>query len=185
MSVPVSDMLSRDYFELFGLAPAFMLDVDSLDARYRDLQKSAHPDRFAGATDRERRLAVQRTAHINEAYQTLKDPLKRARYLLEARGVTVGFEDNTAMDPEFLMTQMEMREALEEAAVADDPVRSIESVKEQIAGHMTALQDELRHCFTSGAQEDLVQAGAVLRKLQFLKRLQQHALEREDEFLQV
>ncbi|HKJ76321.1 MAG TPA: Fe-S protein assembly co-chaperone HscB, partial [Gammaproteobacteria bacterium] len=71
---------SQNYFELFGLPEGFEVDSETLSLRYRDLQRALHPDRFAGASDRERRLSVQQTARVNEAYRTLKDPLARARY---------------------------------------------------------------------------------------------------------
>jgi len=77
----------RNHFELFGLPVAFEVDMTRLAETYRELQRALHPDRFANASDRERRLSVQQAARVNEAYQILRSPLRRARYLLELRGV--------------------------------------------------------------------------------------------------
>ena len=102
-------------FELFGLAPTFALDLDSLDDAYRQMQSKVHPDKFATATAADRRAAMQWAVRANEAYTTLKNPLKRAVHLLELRGVDLGAENNTAMEPAFLIAQMEWREAVEDA----------------------------------------------------------------------
>src|SRR6266850_6077128 len=114
-SAVAAKALTSSHFELFGLAPAFALDLGRLDAAYRDIQAKVHPDRFAHAGDAERRASMQMTTRVNEAYRTLKSPVQRAKYLLELHGVDVGFETNTAMPREFLMEQMELREQLEEA----------------------------------------------------------------------
>src|SRR5687768_4980860 len=103
----------QNHFELFGLAPAFALEGETLERSYREIQSKIHPDRFAHAGDAERRASLQWTTRVNEAYRTLKDPVQRARHLLELHGVDVAFETNTAMPSEFLMQQMDMRRALE------------------------------------------------------------------------
>ena len=109
----------KNHFELFGLTPAYALDLDHLDRAYRDIQSHVHPDRFASAGDAERRASMQMTTQVNEAHRTLKSPVQRARYILELNGVDVGFETNTAMPADFLTEQMELREALEGARDAD------------------------------------------------------------------
>ena len=108
------NLLSSD-FEIFGIAPAFALDRDALDARWKDLQREAHPDRFAAADAQAQRQAMQWSVRINEAYQRLKDPLKRAAYLCELNGAPIQAENNTAMPAAFLMQQMQWREDLEDA----------------------------------------------------------------------
>src|SRR5688500_9730774 len=113
----------QNHFELFGLAPAFALESEALERSYRKIQSQVHPDRFAHAGDAERRASLQWTTRVNEAFQTLKNPVTRARHLLELQGVDVAFETNTAMPPEFLMQQMELRESLESAVDAKDPAR--------------------------------------------------------------
>src|SRR5690606_15056315 len=74
---------SRSHFDLFAQPEMFTIDRAALDARYRELQAQYHPDRYASGSDAEKRLALQVATHINEAYQTLKSPLSRARYLLQ------------------------------------------------------------------------------------------------------
>ena len=100
---------SRNHFELLGLPVAFALDPARLESGYRELQGAVHPDRFAAASDAERRIAMQWATHANEAYRTLRDPLERARYLLRLRGFDTEEETNTSMPPDFLMQQMEWR----------------------------------------------------------------------------
>jgi len=105
--------LNQSHFELFGLPVRFALDAAALDRRYRELQREVHPDRFASAPDAERRVSMQLATRVNEAYQTLKSPLRRAVYILQLRGVDPEFETNTAMPPEFLMEQITWRERIE------------------------------------------------------------------------
>jgi molecular chaperone HscB len=105
--------LNQNHFELFGLPARFAIDTAALEARYHELQREVHPDRFAAAPDAERRVSMQLATRVNEAYQTLKSPLKRAVCILQLRGVDPEFETNTAMPPEFLMEQMSWRERIE------------------------------------------------------------------------
>ncbi|MDZ4262005.1 MAG: Fe-S protein assembly co-chaperone HscB, partial [Pseudomonadota bacterium] len=102
----------QNYFELFGLPVSYDLDDNALTERYRDLQKVFHPDHFASASDQERRLSLQQAAQINSAYDTLRDPLARARYLLTLQGLEYNDESSTIRDMEFLEEQMELRERL-------------------------------------------------------------------------
>ena len=111
--------LQSDDFELFGLPRQFAQDRSQIDARWKELQREAHPDRFAAQGAAAQRVAMQWSVRINEAYQRLKDPLKRATYLCELNGVSIGAEDNTAMPAAFLMQQMEWREALDDATGED------------------------------------------------------------------
>ncbi len=108
------------HFELFGLPQSFAIDRQRLDARFRELQRTVHPDRFAAAGDLERRWSAQQATRINEAYQILKDPLRRGRYLLELAGIAHDDEHRTTRDVAFLMEQMELREALAEVRSAPD-----------------------------------------------------------------
>src|SRR5512133_2023618 len=112
--------LQSNDFELFGLAPQFAQDRATVDARWKDLQRQVHPDKFAAQGASAQRVALQWSVRINEAYQRLKDPLKRAAYLCELRGAPIEAENNTAMPAEFLMEQMEWREALEEASAGSE-----------------------------------------------------------------
>jgi len=155
----------QNHFELFGLTPAFALQGDALERSYRDIQSKVHPDRFAHAGDAERRASLQWTTRVNEAYRTLKDPVQRARHILELHGVDVAFETNTAMPPEFLMQQMELRETLEEAkdAAALDALRTDLRKQKQVL--QTAIADAI------DSRKDYNAASGLVRKLQFLDRL--------------
>ena len=124
--------LNQTHFELFGLPERFSIDVAALEARYHELQREVHPDRFAAAPDAERRVSMQLATRVNEAYQTLKSPLKRAVYILQLRGVDPEFETNTAMPTEFLMEQMSWRERIE--AGSEEP--------EALLRLRTGLRDE-------------------------------------------
>ena len=107
-------------FELFGLPQRFAQDRAAIDARWKELQREAHPDRFAAQGPAAQRVALQWSVRINEGYQRLKDPLKRAAYLCELLGAPIEAENNTAMPAAFLMEQMEWREALDEAQGEDE-----------------------------------------------------------------
>ncbi len=112
--------LQSDDFELFGLERRFSQDRATLDARWKDLQRQAHPDKFSAQGAAAQRIAMQWSVRINEAYQRLKNPLKRAAYLCELHGAAVNAENNTAMPSAFLMQQMEWREELDDATTAED-----------------------------------------------------------------
>ena len=105
---------SQDYFALFGLPPRYRFDAARLDAAYRALQTQVHPDRFAAAGEGERRLALQSSARVNEAYRALKDPVGRAQYLLSLHGVDATSETDTALPIDFLERQLERREAVDD-----------------------------------------------------------------------
>ena len=112
--------LQSNDFELFGLVAQFAQDRSALDARWKDMQREAHPDKFAAQGDAAQRVAMQWSVRINEAYQRLKDPLKRAAYLCELAGAPINAHSNTAMPAAFLMQQMQWREELDEARSEHD-----------------------------------------------------------------
>ena len=117
--LPCVNLQSSD-FELFGLAQKFSQDRAAIDTRWKQLQKEAHPDKFAAQGVSAQRVAMQWSVRINEAYQRLKDPLRRAAYLCELNGAAVNAENNTAMPASFLMQQIEWREALDWAKTAEN-----------------------------------------------------------------
>jgi molecular chaperone HscB len=160
----------QNHFELFGIAPAFAVEGEALERSYREIQSRVHPDRFAHAGDAERRASLQWTTRVNEAYRTLKDPVRRARHLLELHGVDVAFETNTAMPPDFLMQQMELREALEEATAKKDPSR-LDVLRNELAESRAALERTLGE--TIDRKKAYQAAAELVRKLQFLQRLDQ------------
>ena len=118
--------LGDNDFVLFGLPEQFALDRPDLDARWRRLQASAHPDKFAADGAAAQRVAMQWSVRINEAYRRLREPLLRAAYLCELRGAPIAAERNTAMPADFLMQQMEWREALD-VALSEEQLTQIES----------------------------------------------------------
>ena len=120
--------LTSNYFELFGLSIAFDLDQEALSKQYRLLQNAVHPDKFANASDYEQRLSMQQSARINEAYQILKQPLSRAQYLLEVKGVALNNDSEAQMDPDFLMQQMELREKIDAARSNQDAASEITDI---------------------------------------------------------
>jgi molecular chaperone HscB len=160
--------LSQDHFELLGLAPAYAIDASRLEAGYRQLQSQVHPDKFAAGSEAERRVAMQWAARANEAYTTLRDPLKRARYLLALRGFDTGEESNTAMPPDFLMQQMEWREAVAEARAGGDAAR-LARLREELGGERGEMLLQLERALDRDSNYD---AGcSLVRKLRFLEKL--------------
>jgi molecular chaperone HscB len=161
--------MQRNYFELFGLTAAFNIDLDVLDQAFRQLQAEVHPDRFAAATDSERRQSLQWATHANEAYRTLKNPLSRARYLLQLRGVDTQEESNTAMPADFLMRQMEWREAIEEASASKDS-DALDALSRELRQEAKSLQGSLAKQLDELAEYQ--QASDTVRKLRFLDKVQ-------------
>jgi molecular chaperone HscB len=155
----------QNHFELFGLSPAFALEGEALERSYREIQSKVHPDRFAHAGDAERRASLQWTTRVNEAYRTLKDPVQRARHILELHGVDVAFETNTAMPPEFLMQQMELRESLEQA----NTPAALDEMRKRLRQEKAQLQKQIGEAIDS--KQDYAAAAGLVRKLQFLDRL--------------
>jgi len=158
---------------------SFDMDLGMLDSRYRELQRSVHPDRFASAGEPERLLSMQQATAINEGYQTLKDPLKRGRYLLELSGYNLGDEPHTTRDTVFLMEQMELREALAEVRSSSDPFAALQVIMDRVAVDIVALQGQLRDNFERATGEDLEAAAGALVKMQFFRRLQEEVMDLE------
>jgi molecular chaperone HscB len=151
-------------FELFDIPARFGQDAAQLDVRWKALQRQAHPDKFAAQGPVAQRVAMQWSARINEAYRRLKDPLQRAAYLCELNGVPVKAETNTAMPADFLMQQMQWREALDEAP--DDAARAalcseVDTARRRALSALDWLIDE---------QADYAQAAAQVRALMFIER---------------
>jgi molecular chaperone HscB len=161
--------LRQNHFELFGLPVRFAVPVEAIERSYHEIQGRVHPDRFADAGDAERRTAMQWATHVNEAYDTLREPLKRARYMLGLRGVDPQIETNTAMPTQFLMAQMEWREAVEEATGAAD-VDALDGLLARLRRDMHGELDALGRELDEGRDAD---AAASVRRLMFYDRIQQ------------
>lgn len=162
--------MADDHFSLFGLPPRYAVDVDALESAWREVTARVHPDRYATATAAERRVAMQWAARANEAYRTLRDPLQRARYLCEQRGIDLQTESNTAMAPEFLMQQMAWREALDEARASKAP-GSYDALAAELRQAEADMQDAVGRLLDE--QGDVQQAGQRVREWMFLDRLAQ------------
>lgn len=171
----------KNHFELFGLPVSFDVDADDLAARYRELQRHVHPDKYANASDQERRLSLQMTALVNEAFQTLENPVQRGRYLLNLRGVDADEETDTTMDPAFLMEQMEWRENLEEIRQADNPHQQLAELANQIERRMQDKIGHFRHAFAKDSPEEIKRARNIVREMQFLEKMQQEIDNLEEE----
>src|SRR5213075_2049635 len=139
--VSTSSRLSN-HFELFNLEPAYAVNGAALEQAYRDLQALIHPDRHAQAGDAERLASLQITTRVNEAYRALKDPVQRAKHILELHGVDVAFETNTRMPTDFLMQQLEMREELEDA-VAKKNFAFLDALRSNLSQKKKQLEGEI------------------------------------------
>jgi len=155
--------LQANDFALFELPLQFALDRAQLDERWKALQREVHPDRFAAEGAAAQRVAMQWSVRINEAYQRLKDPLKRAAYLCELRGVPVQAESNTAMPPAFLMQQMEWRETLE-----DTQDVGAQDLADEVAGERRRVQQSLGVLLDEAG--DVQAAVGQVRALMFIER---------------
>lgn len=175
--------LDKNYFEIFGLPETFDIDTAAMKDRYHDLQQQLHPDRYASATDQEKRLSVQMTALVNEAFQTLKNPLRRGRYLLQLRGIDTNEEIDTAMDPAFLMEQMELREALDTACDSDRPLPELTSLGRKVVQAIEVRINHLRDRLSREDAKSSEEARNTVRELQFLEKLAQEIEQREEEFI--
>jgi molecular chaperone HscB len=160
-----------NYFQLFAIEVSFDVDINQLSQSFQSLQKAVHPDRFAHASSQEQLLAVQKSAEINDAYQTLKHPLKRAEYILTLRGVDIPNEQKTFSDTGFLMQQMELREMLDDVKFADE----IDSAFNQAQQVLTQEYQQLIDLLKQQILENNTAANALacdnLRKLKFYQKL--------------
>ena len=156
--------LQANDFELFELPQQFALDRAQLDDRWKAMQREAHPDRFAAEGAAAQRVAMQWSVRINEGYQRLKDPLKRAAYLCELRGAPVNAESNTAMPPAFLMQQMEWRETLDDTQDAG----ALEELADEVAAERRRVQQSLGQLLDEAG--DAQAAVGQVRALMFIER---------------
>jgi molecular chaperone HscB len=180
-------MASKNYFQLLGLALNYTIDKKSLTDNYRKLQAQFHPDKFSTRSDMEKRLSVQRSSQINDAFQTLKNPLKRAIYLLSLLGQELK-DNETTMDPIFLMEQMELREQLdaisqlEQSDQKQDPTDALEKMQSQVRKTINALIKEISHLFTENEQQNNLESiKKVIIKMQFLYKFEQQCEDLEED----
>lgn len=159
----------QNHFDLFHLPQRFTIDLAALDSAYHEVQTQTHPDKFASAGSAEKRVAMQWATRANEAYQTLKNPLARAKYLCELNGIDLQTESNTAMPAAFLMQQMEWREALDDARAAKD-VGALESLEAELRGARKAEIAQLTQLLDAG---DFTQASQGVRRMMFIEKFEE------------
>lgn len=156
----------QNYFALFQLPPQFDLELAQLERQYRKLQAEVHPDKFVNATPAERMQSMQMATLVNEAYQTLKQPTARARYLLQLQGIATDEENNTAMPADFLMAQMEWREAMDDAKYSKD-VPALDALLNEMRAQASTLQQQVAGEIEHAPQ----QAALTVRKLRFIDKV--------------
>ena len=152
------------------MTPGFELDQSQLLNQYRNLQKKLHPDRFIQADDHQKLLAVQNTALVNEAYQTLKTDTSRAEYLLLQAGTEIP-RDTTIQDPVFLISQMELRENMADIADSSSPEDELEDLRTEVGAFSDAIKNEFVEHWKKGCEAELKQAVLCVQKLKFYDKL--------------
>lgn len=170
--------VSQNYFALFALSEDYSLDEQVLAECFRNLQQVVHPDKFAMAGDQERRIAMQQASYLNQAYQTLKDPLLRARYL---HGLRYGeTEPATVHDLEFLEQQIQLRESLARAQEHEN-VAEIEAVGIEVGKHLKNIQKRIKDSFASEGQQEKILT--YIDRWQFLRKLDEEIQQAEERLL--
>ena len=160
--------LSSNFFEIFSIAVGWQISIRDLDTRYRQLQLEFHPDRYASAGQTEQRLAVQTASLINQAYDTLKSPLKRAQYLLELNNIDADQDSHITSDGAFLMRQMALREALSDIRQAAEPLQSLEQLRADVEQGYDEEQEQFHSQYQANALND---AFNTVAKMQFSAKL--------------
>ena len=168
--------LQANDFQLFGLPERFALDLGALDAKWKQLQGAAHPDRFATESGPAQRIAMQWAVRINEAYRRLKNPLARAAYLCSLHGVDLEAESNTAMPPAFLMQQMEWRDALSEAGT----LAAVDALADEVAASRDATLKSLQAQIDGAAEVDWHAVAGTVRGLMFVDKFMRDIDKRVD-----
>ncbi len=157
------------HFDIFGLPPRVELDVKALEQRHRELSLELHPDRFAQADARTRRVALEKTTTLNDAFKVLKDPVRRAFYLLKLKGVDLehdGSAAQTRMPLEFLQEVLDRREALEAVKAAKDLAKARAMAEEM--GHLEA--EALAKAQAALERDDVAEATLQLSRLKYFTR---------------
>lgn len=168
-----------DYFTLFGLPTCYQLDVVQLSSRYQDLQRQFHPDKFASHSVAEQLAAVQQSATINQAWQTLRHPLARAEYLLALHGLNLANEQQTVRDIEFLTEQLTLREELDDIAQQCDEAR-LEAFSQRVEAMMASRQQQMADELDGKMWDN---AAESVRKLRFFDKLRSSAEQLEEKLL--
>jgi len=161
--------VSINFFTLLHLPEAFVIDLETLHQNYQSIQKDIHPDRFATFDDEAKLESIKKTAQVNDAYQTLKSPIRRAEYLLQLKGINIHDEKYTAVPQDFLMQQMEWREELEthklNKVALEKLAQDIQKNKNDMMNQLPSFFDDKNH---------LNDAIRVTRELNFIEKIEQH-----------
>ena len=161
--------MSINFFTLLQLPEAFVIDLETLHQNYQSIQKNIHPDRFATFDDEAKLESIKKTAQVNDAYQTLKSPIRRAEYLLQLKGINIHDEKYTAVPQDFLMQQMEWREELEthklDKVALEKLAQNIQKNKNDMMNQLPSFFDDKNH---------LNDAIRVTRELNFIEKIEQH-----------
>jgi len=161
--------VSINFFTLLQLPEAFVIDLETLHQNYQSIQKDIHPDRFATFDDEAKLESIKKTAQVNDAYQTLKSPIRRAEYLLQLKGINIHDEKYTAVPQDFLMQQMEWREELEthklNKVALQKLAQDIQKNKNDMMNQLPSFFDDKNH---------LNDAIRVTRELNFIEKIEQH-----------
>lgn len=161
--------MSINFFTLLQLPEAFVIDLETLHQNYQSIQKDIHPDRFATFDDEAKLESIKKTAQVNDAYQTLKSPIRRAEYLLQLKGINIHDEKYTAVPQDFLMQQMEWREELEtyklNKVALEKLAQDIQKNKNDMMNQLPSFFDDKNH---------LNDAIRVTRELNFIEKIEQH-----------
>lgn len=162
------DTSFSNYFELFGLPPRFSIDLGTLENAFRRLQGELHPDRHVSNSDMQRRIALQLSTTVNDAYRTLRHPSSRAQCLIDMAAQPEEKNSATTVPPAFLMAQMEWREAIESACAARD-VLELESLARRLRGEMSKQEKDLAEALDT--RGDIQSAAMRVNELHFYERL--------------
>lgn len=161
--------MTENFFNLLNIPQAFVVDLNKLDQHYQAIQKEIHPDRFASLSEAEKITSVKKTALVNDAYQTVKHPIRRAEYLLHLHGINISDEKLSAVPQDFLLEQMEWREDLEshrsDKVMLDKLALSVQHQKDEMINALPLLFNE------TDMNPDAI---IVTRKLNFIEKFEQH-----------
>ena len=160
--------INQNFFQLFDLSESFYLDVDHLSAKYRDMQTEVHPDKFAASPEQEKMRAVQMTSYINEAYSTLKSPIKRAAYILSLQGMDAESVNQNDLGMDLLMEQMQLRESLDELPKDESALPELGRLKKDVKEKLSEKQNGFAGEVEQG---EYICAKKIFHELQFLHKL--------------
>jgi molecular chaperone HscB len=151
--------MQQNYFELFNLPEDFELDEDKLHAAYRACQLKSHPDRLG---------SLQYSTLLNDAYRTLKDPVKRAHYVLKLQNLSADLETDTHLDPYFLIEQLELREALHELSASSENQDALRHFRNKLS---LSKREKIGKFLIAYRAKNYEAARNDVRELQFFCRL--------------